>query len=139
MTVNALISSDESAPQDANRTLQDIHAATRADLLYTYLLKHVTSGFPSNIYNLHNTLLPFWKIWDDLSADGDLVCLCCRTLTLLHDSHRGAESTKRWARHTVFRPGIDLPALSKPVILARCSSPFNSRNRSCVRHPCKAI
>ncbi|XP_068225983.1 uncharacterized protein [Palaemon carinicauda] len=53
----------------------------------------------------------------DLYADGDLVlygarvvvpaALRRRTLSHLHDSHRGVEATKRRARQSVFWPGID--------------------------------
>ncbi|XP_066952481.1 uncharacterized protein [Macrobrachium rosenbergii] len=56
-------------------------------------------------------------IQDELYADGDLIlygarvivpaALCRHTLSRLHDSHRGVESTKCWARQAVFWPGIN--------------------------------
>lgn len=115
--VNAVISPGESPPLDTDRTLQDLRAAARVDPSYTRLLDCVSSGFPSNRYDLHSSLLPFWKIRDNLSIDGELVlygarvivpaALRRRTLSCLHDSHRGVESTKRRAKQTVFWPGID--------------------------------
>lgn len=35
-------------------------------------LNCVTSGFLMHQYNFHNTLLSYWKILDELYADGDL-------------------------------------------------------------------
>ncbi|XP_064077772.1 uncharacterized protein LOC135195486 [Macrobrachium nipponense] len=116
--VNAVTLSDESPTQDPqNRILQDLRDAAKADPAYTHLLDCVTSGFPRNRYDLHNSLLPYWKLREDLYADGDLVlygarvvvpaALRRRTLSHLHDSHRGVEATKRRARQSVFWPGID--------------------------------
>ncbi|XP_069993525.1 uncharacterized protein [Penaeus vannamei] len=97
--------------------LQDLRVAARVDPSYTRLLDCVSSGFPSNRNDLHSTLLPFWKIRDNLSIDGELVLygarvvvpavLHRRTLSRLHDSHRGVESMMRRAKQTVFWPGID--------------------------------
>ncbi|XP_068245434.1 uncharacterized protein [Palaemon carinicauda] len=87
VNVNAVIAEEDSTPQDADRTLQELQAAARAD--------------PS----------------ENLSTDGDLVlygarivvptALRRRTLASLHDSHQGVEAPKRRARQTVFWPGID--------------------------------
>ncbi|XP_068224072.1 uncharacterized protein [Palaemon carinicauda] len=87
LNVNAVITEEDSTPQDADRTLQELRAAARADSS------------------------------ENLSTDGDLVlygarivvpaALRRRTLARLHDSHRGVEATKRRARQTVFWPGID--------------------------------
>ena len=117
ITVNALTSEETSPPQTADRTLQDLCRAAQADPAYARLKDCVTTGFPSNRYDLHSDLLPFWKLRDNLSTDGDLVlygarivvpaALRRRTLTRLHDSHRGVEATKRRAKQTVFWPGID--------------------------------
>lgn len=89
MTANVVISSDETSAQDANRTLQQLQAAARTDPLNTRILNHVISGFPSNTYDLHSSLIPVWKIRNDLSPDGKLVlyeartvvpaALCCHT------------------------------------------------------------
>ncbi|XP_064105993.1 uncharacterized protein LOC135215363 [Macrobrachium nipponense] len=108
---------DESPAQDPNRILQDLCDAVKADPAYTHLLDCVTSGFPRNRYDLHNSLLPYWKLREDLYADGDLVlygarvvvpaALRRRTLPHLQNSHRGVEATKRRARQSVLWPGID--------------------------------
>lgn len=113
VTVRAVTATEE----DDDKTLEEIRAAARADPAYVRLLNCVTSGFPANRYDLHNSLLPYWKIRDELYADGDLVlygvrvvvpaALRRRTLTRLHDSHRGTEATKRRASQTVFWPGIN--------------------------------
>lgn len=68
VTVNAVTSSGEHSPQDANRTNQDLGAAARAGLSYTCLPNHVTSGFPFNRYNLHASLFPFWKTGRPISC-----------------------------------------------------------------------
>ena len=103
MTVNAVVSQDGSSPQDADRTLQELRAAAREDPSYARLRDCVTSGFPSHRYDLHTSLLPFWKLREDLSADGDLVlygarivvpaALPRRTLAFLYYSHRGMGAT----------------------------------------------
>ncbi|XP_068204834.1 uncharacterized protein [Palaemon carinicauda] len=117
IAMNTVTLSDESSAQDADRILQDLCDAARTDPSYTRLLNCVTSGFPRNRYDLHNSLLPYWELRVDLYADGDLVlygarvvvpvALRRRTLSHLHDSHRGVEATKRRARQSVFWPGID--------------------------------
>ena len=117
VTVNAIASEDNSPPQDANRIVQELRNAARADSSYIRLWNCVTSGFPSNHYNLHSDLFPFWKLRYSLCADGDLVLygqrilipapLLRRILARLHDSHRGVEAAKRGARQTVFWPGIN--------------------------------
>ncbi|XP_045127700.1 uncharacterized protein K02A2.6-like [Portunus trituberculatus] len=68
-------------------------------------------------YALHNVLLPYWKVREDLYCDEDLVLYGARVLVLtalrlrvlarLHNSHRGVEATKRRARQAVFWPGMD--------------------------------
>ncbi|XP_045121980.1 uncharacterized protein K02A2.6-like [Portunus trituberculatus] len=115
-TVSAVTAVDPSR-QDADRTLQELRSAASENSTYSQLLQCATSGFPSNRYDLPNSVLPYWKLWDSLSADRELVLygqrvvvpavLSRHTLASLHDSHRGVKSTKRRARHTVFWPGID--------------------------------
>jgi len=102
---------------DDDKILEELRDAARTDPEYVRLLNCVTSGFPLDRYALHKSLLPYWKIRDDLYADGDLVlygmrivvptALRRRTLARLHDSHRGVEATKRRAGQTVFWPGIN--------------------------------
>lgn len=118
VTHSSIASTDESSPPtDNDRILQDLRAAAREDPDYNQLVTCVTSGFPSNRYDLHRSVLPYWKLRDSLYADGELVlygqrivvpmAFRRRTLARLHDSHRGVEATKRRARQTVFWPGID--------------------------------
>lgn len=117
VTVQTVGTSQQSTEQDPDMTVQDLRAAARADPTYICLLTCVTSGFPFNRYDLNKALLPDWKMRNDLYADGDLVlygprivvlaALRHRTLTHLHDSHRGVEATKRRAQQTVFWPGIN--------------------------------
>lgn len=118
ITFNATPSEDPlPATADADRNLQEIRVAAKADPIYSRLLAYVSSGFPTNRYDLHNSVLPYWKFRDSLYADGELVLygqrivipatLRRRTLARLHDSHRGVEATKRRAKQTVFWPGID--------------------------------
>ncbi|XP_076032421.1 uncharacterized protein LOC143020148 [Oratosquilla oratoria] len=102
---------------DADRALQELRAEAQADPAYGHLLTCVSSGFSSNRLALPSSVLPYWKLRDALSTDGNLVlygqrivvpaALRKRTLARLHDSHRGTEATKRRARQTVFWPGID--------------------------------
>lgn len=117
VAANAERSDQDSPLHDTDRTLQEFRAAARTDPSYARLITCVTSGFPSNRYELHSSLLPYWKIRDQLYADGELVlygqrivvpaALRRRTLARLHDSHRGVEATRRRARQTVFWPGIN--------------------------------
>ncbi|XP_064100911.1 uncharacterized protein K02A2.6-like [Macrobrachium nipponense] len=111
-------SQDEDAPTiDADRTLQDMSIAAQADPTYVRLRDCISSGFPTNRYDLHASLSPYWKLREALSTDGNLVLYGARilvpaalrrhTLARLHDSHRGVEATKRRVRQTVFWPGID--------------------------------
>ena len=66
---------------------------------------------------LSEDLVPYWKVRDQLTLDGNLVLygahilvpqtLRRQVLTRLHDSHRGVEATKRRARQTVWWPNIN--------------------------------
>ncbi|XP_069985567.1 uncharacterized protein [Penaeus vannamei] len=95
VTCNTIGTVTDPKNEDADRTLQELHEAASVDPEYARLKDCVSTGFPSNRYDLHKSLLPYWKIRDSLSADGELVL------------HRGVEATKRRARQTVFWPGID--------------------------------
>ena len=118
ISCNVITTADESShPHDSDRTLQELRDAAAVDPDYRRLLTCVSSGFPTNRYDLHKSVLPYWKLRDNLYSDGELVlygqrivvptAFRRRTLARLHDSHRGAEATKRRARQTVFWPGID--------------------------------
>ena len=108
---------DALASPDDDLVLEELRTAARADPSYMQLLESVRNGFPRDRYDLHNTLRPYWKIREALYCDGDLVLygarvvvpasLRRRVLSRLHDSHRGAEATKRRARQAVYWPGID--------------------------------
>ena len=103
--------------QQEDKTIEEFWTAAQDNPSYVALVDCVRHGFPSNLYDLNNSLLPYWKLCDDLYCDGDLVFYKARvvvpaalrhlTLDCLHASHRGAEATKRWAHRTVFWPGID--------------------------------
>ena len=120
--VSANATTGDSPHRNDDRTLQELRTAAREDPAYSQLLQCVTSGFPSNRYDMHNSVLPYWKLRDSLSADGELVlygqrivvptALRRRTLARLHDSHKGVEATKRRARQTVFWPGINSDILN---------------------------
>ncbi|XP_064088414.1 uncharacterized protein LOC135202892 [Macrobrachium nipponense] len=111
-TVNAISEVKTSTTQDL--TLEEIRTAAREDPSYTRLLQNVANGFPSHRYDLHNDILPYWKIREELYTDDDLVLYGARIvvpsamrrniLTRLHDSHRGVEATKRRAKQTVYWP-----------------------------------
>ncbi|XP_050706255.1 uncharacterized protein LOC126991577 [Eriocheir sinensis] len=110
-----------SAP-DEDLALEELRKAARDDPSYTKLLEKVRTGFPRDRFDLHNALRPYWKFREDLYPDGDLVlygarvvvpaALRRRVLSHLHDSHRGAEATKRRARQAVYWPGIDADIVS---------------------------
>lgn len=106
-----------SSGQASDIALEDIRQAARDDPAYSELLQCVKTGFPRDRYTHPNLLWSFLKLRDDLYSEDDLVlygahivvpaALRCRVLTRLHDSHRGAEATKRRARQVVYLPGID--------------------------------
>ena len=112
LTSNARFSDQDTPHQEADRILQELRAAVSVNLSYARLNSCVMSGFLFNWYELHNSLLLYWKLRDHLYADGELVLygkrivvpavLRRRTLARLHDSHRGVEATRSWARQTVF-------------------------------------
>lgn len=100
-----------------DRTLQEIRTAATQDPAYIRLLSYISNGFPTSRYDLHASALPYWKLWNSLYTDGELMlygprivipaALCQRTLACLNDSNRGIEATRHRARQTVFWPGID--------------------------------
>ncbi|MEL6606359.1 MAG: RNase H-like domain-containing protein, partial [Cyanobacteria bacterium J06614_10] len=102
---------------EEDKALQEIRTSASQDQDYIQLVQYVSNGFPTNRYDLHASALPYWKLRDNLYADGELVLYGSRIiipsafrkriLTRLHDSHRGVEATRRRARQTVFWPGID--------------------------------
>ena len=118
----ASFASPETSEGREDLFLADLCAAASDDASYMELLRHVRSGFPSDRYNLPTVLRPYWKIRDDLYCDGDLVLygkrvvvpapLRRRILSRLHDSHCGAEATKRRAKQAVYWPGINADIVS---------------------------
>ncbi|XP_064081863.1 uncharacterized protein LOC135198221 [Macrobrachium nipponense] len=62
--INATTASqDGDAPTiDADRTLQDMSIAAQADPTYVRLHDCISSGFPTNRYDLHVSLSPYWKL-----------------------------------------------------------------------------
>ena len=112
VTSNARFSNQDAPHQDADRTLQELRAAASADPSYARLTSCVMSGFPSNRYELHSSLLPYCKLRDHFYADGELVLYCQRTMVSValrrhtiarfHNSHRSVEATRRRAKQTVF-------------------------------------
>lgn len=104
VTCNTITVDESTPPMDTGRTLQKLHATSREDPVFGWLSSCVSSGFPTNCYNLHPSVLPYGKLWDNLYADGELVlygqrivvptAFCRRTLTRLHDNPRGIEATK---------------------------------------------
>lgn len=102
---------------DSDPAMEELRRAAHEDPAYVELLQHIKQGFPSDRYALPNTLRPYWKLREDLYCEEDLVlygarvvvpaALRHRVLARLHDSHRGAEATKRRARQAVYWPGID--------------------------------
>ncbi|XP_064090782.1 uncharacterized protein LOC135204551 [Macrobrachium nipponense] len=155
MAVYTVTSSGKSPAQDANRTLQDLRDTAREDPVYTHLLNCVTLGFPSNRYDLHNSLLPYRKIQDKLYADDELslqrakvivpAALCCRMLSRLHDSHQGMESSKCQVRQAVFWPGINSDIVNTIVACESCGvlQPTQkqepSMNDDNLTRPCESV
>ena len=72
--MHSLVSPD-TQQATADMQLQELQQAARTDETYVRLLNCVRNGFPTHRYDLHNSLLDFWKIRDELYCDGDLV-LC---------------------------------------------------------------
>ncbi|XP_045133033.1 uncharacterized protein LOC123517147 [Portunus trituberculatus] len=115
--IHSLASPDDSQPATTDVQLEELQRAACTDETYIRLLHCVRNGFPSHRYDLHTTLLDYWKIRDELYCDGDLVLygprivvpVASRKLVLrrLHDSHCRAEDTKRRAQQTMFWPGIN--------------------------------
>lgn len=118
ISINAVASEADALPQDCDRTLQDLQ---ELDFSYNRLRDCMASGFPPIRYDLHNDLLPFCKLRDSLSTDGNLVLDRSRIIVpaalCLHDSHKGVEATKRRARQTVFWSGTDSDISNKNACL----------------------
>ncbi|XP_064084130.1 uncharacterized protein K02A2.6-like [Macrobrachium nipponense] len=135
---------------EEDKSLQEIRTAASQDQDYSRLVHYVSNGFPTNRYDLHVSALPYWKLWDNLYADGELIlygprivipaALRRRTLDRLHDSHRGIEATRRRAMQTVFWPGINADIKSKVESCEACQQPaplVSNKNLTCVTtiHP----
>ncbi|XP_064122505.1 uncharacterized protein K02A2.6-like [Macrobrachium nipponense] len=133
---------------EEDKSLQEIHTAASQDQDYSRLVHYVSNGFPTNRYDLHASALPYWKLRDNLYADGELVlygprivipaALRRRTLDRLHDSHRGIEATRRRAMQTVFWPGIMQISRSKVESCEACQQLLPSQQQEpymCDDHP----
>lgn len=93
--------------------LKKLQHITPANDTYVRLRECVPHRVPGHQYDLHNTLLDFWKICKELYCDGDLVLYGPRivvpaasrktVLQSLHASHCEAEATKSRANQTVAR------------------------------------
>ncbi|XP_068245429.1 uncharacterized protein [Palaemon carinicauda] len=113
-------------PDTFSLALVSHNTTAKADPSYTRLLYCVTSGFPRKRYDLHNSLLSYWKLQGELYADGDLVLygarvvvpadLCHRTLSHLHDNHRGKSFL------------VVLDPLSGWSVVAPCKGDTNASN-----------
>ena len=53
--------------------MEELKQVAQSDDTYTCLLECVRHGFRLNHYDLHSTLPPYWKLWEDLYCDGNLV------------------------------------------------------------------
>ena len=97
--------------------LEEIHRAASTDKTYKQLIEQVITGFTSSKDTLSEDLVPYWKVRDQLTLDGNLVLygahilvpqtLRRQVLTRFHDNHRGVEATKRRTRQTVWWPNIN--------------------------------
>ena len=119
--IESLASEDiQASPDQAvtrDLTLEGLRRAALDDPAYSDLLRFVKEGFPSDRYALPNVLRPYWKLREDLYCDDALILYGARivvpaslrrhVLGRLHDSHRGAEATKRRARQVVYWPGMN--------------------------------
>ncbi|XP_064083925.1 uncharacterized protein K02A2.6-like [Macrobrachium nipponense] len=133
---------------EEDKSLQEIRTAASQDQDYSFLVHYVSNGFPTNRYDLHASALPYWKLRDNLYADGELVlygprivipaALRRRTLDRLHDSHRGIEATRHRAMQTVFWPGINADIKSKVESCEACQQLLPSQQQEpymCDDHP----
>ena len=119
--------------QDPQDLLLD-HLRREADLDASYglLVDLIVRGFPTARTAVPPALLPYWAPRDLLSVDDGLVLHgsrilippSCRkdVLSRLHAAHRGAESTIRRARSTVWWPAIESDIKSTVAACEQCQS-----------------
>jgi transposase InsO family protein len=109
--------------------LESLIASAQIDEEYETLRRAVSSGFgDKKAVPAH--LLPYYKLRQDLSVEGDLVLYGTRivipregrreVLRRLHDSHQGIERTKRRARQAVFWPGITADIVNTVGSCVKC-------------------
>lgn len=91
VAVRAMRSLTEAQPHSSSASadlkMEELQQTAQADDTYQRLLECVRHGFPRNRYNLHSTLLSYWKLREDLYCDDDI---------LLHDPR--VESLQHFAR-----------------------------------------
>lgn len=144
VTVRAVHSLATAEEQPTDMQLEDLQQAARADETYVRLLECVRHGFPRHRYDLHNSLLDYWKLREELYCDGDLVLYGPRVvvpaalrksvLQRLHDGHRGAEATKRRAQQTVFWPGVSADITNVVRGCAACQTLLPSQQKEAYKN-----
>ncbi|XP_068245364.1 uncharacterized protein [Palaemon carinicauda] len=137
---------------EEDKSLQEIRMAASQDQDDCRLVHYVSNCFPTNHYDLHASALPYWKLWDNLYADGELVlygprivipaALHRRTLDRLHNSHRETEATRRRAMQTVFWPDFNADIKRKVESYEACQQLLPSQQQKlymCDDHPSRTF
>lgn len=73
VTCSAITMDEWWHPIETKRTLQELPATARVDPVYARLLTFVSLGFPSSQYDPYCSILLYWKLWDSLYTDWELV------------------------------------------------------------------
>lgn len=128
----------EFSPHD-DKAMEDLQNMAQDNPSYIRLQECERQGFPCNCCDLHNTLLLYWKLHEDLYCDGDLIlyaayavvpaALHCCILARLLNSHQGAEVTRRHARQAVYRPGINSYIVNTLYVCELCQNSIPTNNK----------
>ena len=112
--------------------LKELYREAQSDAEYQELLKVIQVGFPENKRGLTASLLPYYKLRNELSISEGLILYKQRllipksqrkeVLRRLHLSHQGIERTKRRARQTVFWPGMNSDIENTVGLCEKCQS-----------------
>ena len=96
--------------------LTEFKSAVAEDMTIQCIKRHIKYGWPKSCKSLSSDLQPYWNIRDSLHEADDLVFygeklvvptkLQQSMLSLLHESHMGAEKSKACARQILFWPGM---------------------------------